>query len=123
MAGFVRDSAIRNITYQGTPISSLNGAGAYNSDPLDVSTFVEAIAFINLSAQTGTSPTLDCKIQYSADQVNWIDSGDSFTQMTTITGVFIKKLTANFGKYIRFVFTLGGTTPVYTITPQVALKA
>ena len=123
MAGFVRDSAIRNITYQGTPISELVGAATFNSDPLDVSTFVEAIAFINLTAQTGTTPTLDCKIQYSPDQVNWIDSGDAFTQMTTSTGLFMKKLSANFGKYIRFVFTLGGTTPDYTFTPTVALKA
>ncbi len=111
-------------TYQGAFMKAqvLTGAGAYNTDAIDVSSFIELLLFINLTAESGTTPTLDCKLQYSPDNTNWVDSGDSFTQMNTTTGVFLKKASAIFGKYVRLVFTLGGTTPSYTITPTIIAK-
>ncbi len=111
-------------TYQGGFMKSqaLTGAGSYVTDSIDVSSYIELIIFINLIAQSGTTPTLDCKLQYSPDGVNWIDSGDTFTQMNTVTGLFLKKASSIFGKYVRLVFTLGGTTPSYTISPSVVAK-
>lgn len=97
----------------------LDSAGSVNTDAINVQAYNEAIAFIKVYSHAGTTPTLDCKIQYSHnyDPIlktgDWIDSGDAFTQITTTNGVSLKKLTSNFGKYIRFVLTLGGTTPQY----------
>jgi len=126
----VRDNVILNITSGGNPITTVSTANV-TSDPIDVREFIEAIAFINMTAQTGTAPTLDCKIQYSPNYDpaipskpgNWVDSGDTFTQMNTATGVFFEKLSANFGRFIRLVFTPGGTLPVYTIVPTVVAKS
>lgn len=89
------------------------------TEVIDVGTFTEAIVFFLISGKSG-SPTLDCDIQYSPDKINFIDSGDSFTQITA-NGVFIKKLTTNFGKYIRFRVKLasGGS---YIATMALALK-
>ena len=115
-------------TYQNQQITGLSGAGSYNTDPIDASQYTELLAYIKMTAQSGTAPTLDCKLQYSpnynpSDQSgDWYDSGDSFTQMTTTTGNFIKKLSSNFGKYVRLVFTLGGTTPNYTFTTAITAK-
>lgn len=69
------------------------------TEVMDVGTFTEAIVFAQTSSKVG-SPTLDIDIQYSADGKNFVDSGDSFTQITA-AGLFFKKLTVNFGKYIR----------------------
>ena len=125
----VRDNPIIKVTSQGQPLTNVS-TGVVTSDPIDMREFVEAIAFINMTAQTGTTPTLDCKIQYSPDYDpsnptagNWVDSLDTFTQMNTSTGVFFKKLSANFGRFIRLVFTPGGTLPVYTIVPTVVAKS
>lgn len=102
------------------------GAGGSFTEPLDVGTFTEGIVFIKAAAKVGSSPVIDCKVQYgfrdSNNQPVWVDSGDSFTQITD-NGIFIKKLTANFGKLIRLGFVIGGTAgPGYTVTARIALK-
>ena len=64
------------------------------------------------------------KLQYSPDGKNWVDSGDSFTQVTTTVSLTLKKLTANFGKYVRCLIAVGGTaTPTYKLSLFLALKA
>lgn len=60
---------------------------------------------------SGTSPTLDVKIQGSDDDSNWTDI-KSFPQVTTsAVKKYIRILTPY--KYIRAVATKGGTTPSY----------
>ena len=110
------------------PIDALvmQNAAGYFTEAIDVGTFTEGIAFIKTASKGGTSPTLDCDLQYgildSNNQHQWIDSGDSFTQITD-DGFNLKKFTANFGKYIRFRLKIGGTaTPKYTVTMRVVLK-
>lgn len=105
----------------------MSNAAAYFTEAIDVGTFTEGIIMIFTASHGGTNPTLDCDLQYGFKDVNnqyhWIDSGDSFTQITTTDGLFIKKMTANFGKHIRFRLKIGGTaTPTYTVTMKVALK-
>jgi hypothetical protein len=99
------------------------------TEAIDVGTFTEGMAFLLANSSTGTSPTLDCDVQYGFQDTNgqwhFVNSGDSFTQITANTGATpaVKKLTANFGKYIRFRLTIGGTaSPGYTVTMRVSLK-
>jgi len=89
------------------------------TEVMDVGTYTEGMVFIQAGSKSG-SPTLDCNIQYSMDKVNFVDSGDSFTQITA-NGLFFKKLTANFGRYIRLRVKLasGGS---YVVTMGIALK-
>ena len=91
------------------------------TENIDVGTFTEGIIFLLTASMTGSNPTLDCDLQYSFDGINFKDSGDSFTQITA-NGLYFKKMTANFGKYIRFRMKVGGTTPSITTTMGVALK-
>ena len=66
---------------------------------------------------SGTTPTLDGKLQQSSDNSTWSDiSGATFTQVTA-TDSFQKigvdvRLT---GGYIRYVGTIAGTTPSFTM--------
>ena len=108
------------------PVDGLVITGTGFTEPIDVGTFTEGIAFLLTTASGGTSPTLDCDLQYgwkdTNNQFHFIDSGDSFIQIVGNGGGF-KKFTANFGKYIRFRLKVGGTnSPTETVTMRVALK-
>lgn len=66
---------------------------------------------------SGTTPTLDGKIQQSPDNSTWVDvAGATFTQVTASDsyqsiGVDLRKT----GGYIRYVGTIAGTTPSFTM--------
>ena len=67
---------------------------------------------LSVGTATGTSPTLDIKMQHSPDTTFWID-GVTMTQATGAT-TEEKPLTL-ISRYIRFVATIGGTdTPTFT---------
>ena len=124
---YSRDSDVIKPTINGAAIATINANA--NSDAIDLGQYIEAIVFLPVTANTGTTPTLDCKIQYSPNYnpalpsaANWVDSGDTFTQITTVNATTFKKLTANFGRWVRLVFTVGGTNPVYTVVPHVVAK-
>ena len=100
----------------------MQNAGGYFTDPIDVGNYVEGIVFLITTGAGGTTPTLDVNVQYSSDKINWVDSGDAVAQQNT-NGLLIKKLTANFGKYIRFRLLVGGTaTPTFTVTLHLVVK-
>lgn len=67
---------------------------------------------------SGTTPTLDGKIQTSADgSTNWTDiSGATFTQVTASDSFqkigIVENQTLG---YIRYVGTIAGTTPSFTM--------
>jgi hypothetical protein len=68
---------------------------------------------------SGTSPTLDTKIQHSQDGTTWVDLPNvSFTQVTTGSSaedLHIDLTKIKTGPRIRAVMTLGGTTPNVTV--------
>lgn len=99
---------------------NLTTARSYFTEAMDVGPYTELLAFCLL---TGTAAgTLDIKPQYSPDKLHWVDSGDTFTQMTTTPGLFFKRFTAGFGKYMRLRIDTGGSTD-YTITMHIAAKS
>ena len=92
--------------------ASTNGTGV---DILDYTGNMMVI--LDATKISGTDPTLDVKIQESADNSTWSDiSGAEFTQVTTAS---LEKITLNadgLKRYIRAVATLGGTSPVFAIS-------
>lgn len=79
----------------------------------------EAIVYLDVTAVTGTSPTLDVVIQDTIDGTNF-DTVDSFTQATT-TGREVKRIN-NFSRYMRISYTIGGTTPDFTFSVKAYIK-
>ena len=71
---------------------------------------------LNSGAGGGTTPTLDAKIQDSADNSAFADiPGKVFTQVTD-AGLSIQILgidTRTVKRYIRVALTIGGTTPTF----------
>lgn len=70
-------------------------------------------AYLNVGAASGTTPTLDVKIQESDDDSTYTDiSGATFTQATAAITEEIHFRTSK--RYVRAVATIGGTTPSFT---------
>lgn len=105
-----------------TPISLMparqrSGTGTTNGTGQDVSNLEgSAIAILDVTAESGTSPTLDVKLQES-DTVGgtYTDVAlGAFTQVTTVSG--LQKLAVDVTitkKFLRGAGTAGGTSPVY----------
>lgn len=107
-----------------SPISSLvmKNSGTYFSEIIHgIGRYNEVLAFLSTSNITGTNPTLDVKFQSSPDQKTWTDIGSSFVQSTTVTGQQLLRI-YGFGRYVRAVIVLGGTTPQYTVSLTLIAK-
>ena len=95
-----------------------------NGTGVDMQAFAKEVKFIlAVSAPVaGTDPTMDCKIQDSADNSSFADvSGLAFTQVTSSAA--LEALGANkdeLRRYVRLVSTIGGTdNPQYYVNCQV----
>lgn len=68
---------------------------------------------LNVTAASGTTPTLDVSIQTSYDGTTW-RAVAAFAQKTTVSNE--RKSFTGIDRYIRAVYTVGGTTPSFTFT-------
>lgn len=91
-------------------------SGATNGAIIDAAGFERALLVVNVGDMTGTSPTLDVKVQDGAAS-NLSDAADvSGAALTQIDGTHdqaVYLLDLNLAKrkrYIRAVFTVGGTS-------------
>lgn len=101
---------------------TIDAAKTLYTDVIDLSEYTEAIAFLRVRSHVGATGTLDVKFQLSPDGVNWVDSGDAFTQVTTADTVTFKRFTDVFGQYVRAVIVTAGTAPEYVIDLKVVGK-
>jgi hypothetical protein len=101
-----------------TIVTTANGTGAYyGADRNFVFQLVVA------GAVTGTTPTLDVKVQDSADGTTYTDIGVAFPQQTTTMAVATGSLATQFPvvsvrtkparPYLRVVKTTTGTSPSF----------
>lgn len=72
---------------------------------------------VNVSAASGTTPTLLLSVEWSIDGTNWATldgAAETFTSITT-TANRIKTFPVKAPNY-RVVWTIGGTTPSFTFS-------
>lgn len=72
---------------------------------------------VNVTAASGTTPTLDLSLQWSSDGgTTWHtpDTAQTFAQITATTAKV--KNFAVLGDVYRIVWTVGGTTPSFTFS-------
>jgi len=84
--------------------------------------------YLDITAVSGTNPTLDVKVQVSPDGTTWFDPASTtsnrdsyaFAQKTG-TGQDVKIIPVNPCRYIRESHTVGGTGPnfTYSLTAEV----
>jgi hypothetical protein len=70
---------------------------------------------LDVTAASGTTPTLDVVIEDTLDGTNWNTIGSAFTQKTT-TGRQVIDIQGLFTGQLRVRWTIGGTTPSFTFS-------
>lgn len=92
-----------------TITANANGTG------IDVRGFDRGTFLVSVGTLTGTAPTVDVKLQDSADNSAFADvAGATFAQITGANspGVFVGEADlTKLRRYVRLVFTTGGTSP------------
>ncbi len=88
-----------------------------------VGEFRELLVTLNCTAASGTTPTLNVKLQTSDDGgTTWYDlPSAAFTQLTA-AGTGILQLNVPFGDTLKVVWTIGGTTPSFTFAVKAVAK-
>lgn len=75
--------------------------------------------WLDADHQSGTSPTLDVKLQTSPNGTDWVDVPNmAFPQVTTtdkVYGLPLNEVEDYLLSYVRVVCTLGGTSPDYDV--------
>jgi len=102
------DHATRVITLlsSGTRTAATGQSSSYN-----VSSYYECLILVNATAEGGES-TLDITVESSDDNATWYEH-TAITKITA-TGQYLEAI-ANFGKYIRINYTVGGTSFTFSV--------
>lgn len=89
---------------------------------------------VDVTAVSGTTPTLDITLQCSDDATTWFDfpstgqHGATLAQITDATGPNgdgtggYMQCYSNIGKYVRIDYDVEGTNPSFTLTAKLILK-
>ncbi len=93
-----------------------------NSASVEVGEYKEALVTLNVTAASGTSPSLTVLLQASDDEgTTWYNLPNaSFTAATAVTSQAIQINT--FGDYIRASYAITGTSPSFTFAVKAVLK-
>lgn len=98
-------------------VLSADRSTSSNSGAIGLGKSLNVGVMVEVTAHSGTTPTLDLSVEWSMDGTNFApaQAADSFTQITT-TDQRVIKLFAVKAPFFRLVWTLGGTTPHYTFS-------
>jgi hypothetical protein len=103
----------KNTTVLETPVTSQALTASGNTGALPSYGYATTLrAQLNVTAASGTTPTLDVVIEDTLDGANWNTIG-TFTQLTA-AGRQVINITTPFSDTIRVRWTVGGTTPSFT---------
>lgn len=91
------------------PLGAKTVSGESQSVP--VNDYVSATVFLDITAVSGTIPTLDVAVEYSPDNIRWFIH-TAFSQKTTVGKATIA--ISGLGLYTRVKYTIAGTTPSFT---------
>lgn len=107
----LREVAVAQLLAPASRTATANGTG------VDLQSYThtqghEYAANLQVGAVTGTTPTLDVKVQESDDNSSFSDiSGATFAQKTAAGEETIYFRSVK--RYVRLVATIGGTSPVF----------
>lgn len=121
---FTRNTSIPVMSDVGDVVMKSARTVTGNSGWVDIGDAREIIAQLDADAGTGTSPTLDVKLQTSwngADATAVDVPTGAFTQVLAVASAQIKSLTI-FHRYVKVIWTVGGTTPSFNFGAYITVK-
>ena len=107
-----------------TKILTIHPSGAETADgqgsAFHVGRFTEALLFLDVTAASGTSPTLDFDVESGSadDALGYIHTEPA---QITAAGKTLVKLT-NIAPWLRLAWQIGGSSPSFTFTAKLSLK-
>ena len=103
------------------PSAARTTSGDTRASRVDASNFYEGLFFLDVTAVSGTSPTLDVVIEtYDELSGKWFPIA-TFSQFTA-TGSELKTATG-LGQALACRYTIGGTEPSFTFSVGAILKS
>lgn len=107
----------RNITLLASAARTANHSSGHDEGAAAEHT--EAVLFVDVTAVSGTTPSLTINVETSWDGVNWWPH----TALTAITAAGKARQTLQFlGTYLRLNNTITGTTPSFTYSAVMHYK-
>lgn len=96
-------------------VSSAARVASGNGTSVETGSFTEIRGLVlDVTAASGTNPTLDVRVETSDDNTTW-RTISSFAQATTVTNEH--KEFGPLGRYVRIAWTIAGTaTPSFTFS-------
>lgn len=103
--------------------SGAEGTGTVTSDTFNTSKATAIEIFVDVTASSGTSETLDVTVETSADGVNFVEI-HAFTQITGVdqVAVALSYIDDPLGVLVRVKFAVAGTTPSFTYSSQLVIS-
>lgn len=99
----------------GMDVASAARTTTFTSPVFNIEDAIEIDAELNVSASSGTTPTLQLKLQVSQDGTTFVDAWPNTLPNVTGNGVQRASFLAA-GTVGRWVATIGGTTPSFTFS-------
>lgn len=114
------------VTFAKEPVTVLASAArtaTHQSNAFDVGTLDSIFVFVDVTAVSGTTPSMTVNVEWSFDGASWFpaQAADSFTAITA-TGKVVKRFDVKGTKY-RLNNTISGTTPSFTFSATVVKGA
>jgi len=109
---------IKEVTFSASSAKTANGN---SGTPVDLSAYDVGIVIVNVTAVSGTSPTLTVNFQACQDAAGTICASHTATASITATGTYLLKLN-QYGRYANVNWVVGGTSPSFTMSVYGAFK-
>ncbi len=110
------DRRTKTITLAASAARTADG----ESTSFDVGRFTEGLLHIDVTAASGSTPTLDFDVEAGPadDALGFIHTEPA--QITAVGKTLVKLV--NLGKWFRLSWDIGGTTPSFTFEAKLVLK-
>lgn len=94
-----------------TALTATGNTAGFPLGPITTGVFA---VFVNVTAVSGTLPTMDLAVEFSFDNTTFypLQGAFTFTQITAVSKA-VKQANA-VAPYFRVAYTIGGTTPSFT---------
>lgn len=115
LTGYTRQDGKFAATYDAPLVPSAARTATFTSDTYEMGGLSTLRLLLDVTAASGTTPTLDVVVETSHDGVNNWRSLLTFEQKTT-TGQSERQAVAGSDRFVRAVCTIGGTTPSFTFS-------
>lgn len=107
---------LQTLTLQPSGAQTASGAGITHGLADDIE---QLVVFLNVTAASGTTPTLVVTVQESPDGVEWAYLG-AFAQQTAVGTNELSF--AQVAEFVRVSWVIGGTTPSFTFDCQAVAR-